>query len=703
MNKNANLPFWSINLHPEEFIEMKIFEIDENSWVFPKGEIIKIITPKTKFRVNEAVAKEKLEAIVDLGAKYVRTDFAWNFIQPFSPEGKDMLWNKSALKTFQEYLQLLKKYNLELICILFRSPEWFDKLLFSGKKSEVWQAFYDYSFKVASLFGSQVKYYQLWNEPNNFVHDSDAGNKCDFYAELMLQGDRAVRDSKIGEHTCSMNIMANNDNSWQNHLEQYFTHLNSHDPYHTISVIGIDHYPGTWSLGPDSWHDWRPLDAVVKLVKGNSFCAGKTIAIMETGYASRGHWPIVEADHHQEGQEQWINDSLNLLLHKTLLYNKETPGMITFFNWYELQDGEVNPKDIWGFEHNFGIQSKIGYDSLKRAIGSNTQNLTAAYLTGEGKTEFFCRTSNGQLACYTIDQNGNTTVNNNFLEAGFGTGDISCVYNEKRKHADVFIKASDKYLHYFFYDGNKWNWGTQFIFSEVFGTLATVFNKENSSPEIFFKGKDGNLYFSNPNKGWAHDIINSPEKGGKVSGAIAAIYNENRKHAEVFFKSRHGYLEYFFFENGIWKWGGESFCEAGEVKGDVAATYNQSQQQPEVFFKGYDFKLYHFYIENGIWTKNFKLPVEKPLGEIAAIYNPMTMHSEIFFMGDKGLLKHIYFEEGNWVVEEKSFLNAPLIEGGITAQWTGQTIEVIYRSRQNSAVRFYKINNDWNYHIIDIE
>jgi hypothetical protein len=261
MNEKKNSFFWSINLHPEEFIEMEVVKEEKSHWVFPKGDYLELIDTNTKFRVNEALANDKLDAIIDLGARYVRTDFAWNYVQPVQlKHDGEIVWNESAFSAFKKYLELLDSYHLGLICILFRSPKWINDLKVAQKESDIWSAFKVYSKEVATRFGKHIKHFQLWNEPNNFITDPNAGYNCNYYARLMLSGDEGIRECNI-DHVCSMNIMANNDTGWQDHLQQYFRIMKS-DPNHTISIIGIDHYPGTWSLGIDCWHDWLPLDAV---------------------------------------------------------------------------------------------------------------------------------------------------------------------------------------------------------------------------------------------------------------------------------------------------------------------------------------------------------------------------------------------------------------------------------------------------------
>ena len=717
MSTKRDFPFWSINIHPEEFIKMKY----NNCWVNPIASSVYLedinTNMNTKFRLEKSLVKKILEIVVDLGARCVRTDFAWNFLK--MRDG----WNNSAFDCFTEYLALLKEYNLEIICILYRPPTW----LWKKDRVAYLTEFKEYAYEISKRYGDRIAYYQLWNEPNNFINDKLCmiTPRFQFYCDLIYHGYLGIQtnDSVSQAHACAINIMTNNDIIWEGNLEQYFVWLNEHA--HTIGVIGIDHYPGTWSnplIRP--WEDWYPLDAAISKANGKGSCAGKDIAIMETGYASGG------SNHHEKGQEEWINLSLNVAYKKAFECNSDPNKVnkVILFNWYELLDGDVNPIDVFGFEHNFGIlahdpsfntiRRKQGYDSLKRTIGFNTQNISAIFSTKTRGREFFCRTTQGKLANYVLDENGQISKPiYGFPQAGIGKGDISCVFNESNKLVGLFAKGSDGHLHYYYSDQKHgWNWGGEwFFYTQVYGTIAAVYNVKKEHPEVFFKGSDGYLHFGYLNNGaWAHDNTSFIDKGGKVLGSIAAFYNynENHKHPEVFFKGENGFLHYCYVENGTWQWGGEWFYQVGEVLGDIAAIYNPTQRNPEVFFKGgkdEDGKLRHFYIDKAQWTLDSQFPNEKPLGEISAIYNPSSSHSDIFFMGSNGHLRHIYFETGKWMVDEKSFIEAPLIEGGISALWIeGQRgelgiIEVIYRSRGNKAVHFYKEQNKWNFKEFEID
>ena len=59
----------------------------------------------------------------------------------------------------------------------------------------------------------------------------------------------------------------------------------------SIDVVGIDHYPGTWTVGSDkSWKAGVQALSEINLDLPGSVWSGRRLAIMETGYASNLSW-----------------------------------------------------------------------------------------------------------------------------------------------------------------------------------------------------------------------------------------------------------------------------------------------------------------------------------------------------------------------------------------------------------------------------
>jgi len=129
-----------------------------------------------------------------------------------------------------------------------------------------------------------------------------------------------------------------------------------------IDIVGIDHYPGTWSM--ESYNSWYQLDMLFNITD----YYGKKAAVMEAGYATGPWWwRFPDGLHTQDKQKHFINTAIPTIRILTKLYTKD----LVFVGWYELTD-EENPSIPWLLpEKYFGIlradlSPKLGYNDLKQ-------------------------------------------------------------------------------------------------------------------------------------------------------------------------------------------------------------------------------------------------------------------------------------------------------------------------------------------------
>lgn len=87
-----------------------------------------------------------------------------------------------------------------------------------------------------------------------------------------------------------------------------------------IDGIGVDHYPGTWTLG--EWTDWRPLELLFELTGRRQKRAG----VLETGFSSWSPTFASELD-----QARWVNASL------PALFEASKGRRLDVVNWYPRQ------------------------------------------------------------------------------------------------------------------------------------------------------------------------------------------------------------------------------------------------------------------------------------------------------------------------------------------------------------------------------
>lgn len=315
---------WSFNLHPEDV------GLSDTEGVVPNPEIYR------------AKIEAAFKLIKELGGRFVRTDFSWKRLA-------DGSCKDDVVKFYDHFTETAQAYGIGINCILFRCPARLEK---DGN----WDAFVDefsqYCRFVAEKWGNKISTYQIWNEANHILA---AKNPIKYYtrndaADLFVKADKALQAGG-GNHVSMINIMCNNDWSWENTLQTWIKQIDERCHDHRIRTIGIDHYPGTWTLG--DYGDWWPMERVVSILEGKNY----NWAIAETGFAS-GIWKNVDLWHTPEEQKRWMEVSLGAL-YKKLRYNQKFSDGLQYINLYQLYDADPNEKTViesWSpFESYFGV------------------------------------------------------------------------------------------------------------------------------------------------------------------------------------------------------------------------------------------------------------------------------------------------------------------------------------------------------------
>lgn len=279
---------------------------------------------------NMTVAKHAFGLMLDLGGKGVRTDMFWADIQPTAPTaGQPPVWNEERIQFYVDYYSTAKGMGLEPLVILSGAPDWATRLYQSNATRQAfWDAYKVYATKVVSITNTlkpPAKYFQLWNEVNAVAELDFWFAGCGLFG---IAGE--VVHTMVPGSTTMINVMADIP-LWNEALTNWLTCAGG-----AIDVIGVDHYPGTWSL--DAWYDWDPLEVVLKRCNTQGDLAyGKKPAVLETGYST---WlPSLFND---AAQVRWLNTSLPAL--RAMVEDArilEHP--VWLLNYYQLQDGYQAP------------------------------------------------------------------------------------------------------------------------------------------------------------------------------------------------------------------------------------------------------------------------------------------------------------------------------------------------------------------------
>ncbi|MBI4612885.1 MAG: hypothetical protein HY720_04675 [Planctomycetes bacterium] len=287
------------------------------------------------------------QKVLDLGGKGVRTDIFWAEVEP----ARDA-WNDSLLDFYSGYVTLARSKGLDPMMIVSGAPGWAIELHSRDPKA-FWKEYEEYVERVVRKVGDRVGNYQVWNEANHFIDPIDAADDWELFS-------RAGAIFRRLDPTATLYVNVNaNWFGWEDAVTDWVSKAGS-----SIDVIGVDHYPGTWSPGSNS--NWYPLERLVERINtpGDPWY-GKKGAVLETGYSS---WAPVLAD--EEGQKRWINESIPALHSKVREANRSNKYKVVLANYYLLLDPDTNG---WGPEPHFGIlhtdsSPKLGYDDLKRQI-----------------------------------------------------------------------------------------------------------------------------------------------------------------------------------------------------------------------------------------------------------------------------------------------------------------------------------------------
>lgn len=210
-----------------------------------------------------------LSEIAALGATYVRSDVRWSDVLP---DGQ--LPNETAFDWYRAYFEAARDwYGLRPIFVLSQPPAHVRNQA-PTERLVSWQL---YIAQVVSHLGDLCEIYQLTNEPNNptyAIFDQQSLPRAISEAASFIR--EKVTDARI-----LVNFVTDLWN-WQNAIEQVLRSAGT-----SIDIIGLDHYPGTWTLGFQS--DWDAIAQLVATVQHStpgSLWHGRDLAILETGYST---------------------------------------------------------------------------------------------------------------------------------------------------------------------------------------------------------------------------------------------------------------------------------------------------------------------------------------------------------------------------------------------------------------------------------
>jgi hypothetical protein len=182
--------------------------------------------------LNMDKVRKLFNYIKESGAVGLRTDVMWYDVEP-----SENCWDKRMMEIYNTYFAEAKAKGLDSILIFSNAPGWAVSL----HKASI-ESFYSrykvYVEKVYQEIGipNNIRFYQLWNEPNSTFHNKVYDPKTN-YRLYTVAGEVLKKDKNV---KTMMNINADLG-KWKQGINELLSKSKDY-----IDIIGIDHYPGTW-------------------------------------------------------------------------------------------------------------------------------------------------------------------------------------------------------------------------------------------------------------------------------------------------------------------------------------------------------------------------------------------------------------------------------------------------------------------------
>jgi len=276
---------------------------------------------------DPGLAISSLSACVQLRIGWLRTDVRWNELIPdgIHPDLQALAW-------YRNFLEVVAGCGLRSMVVLSSPPA----AVLSQKGPGRLEAWGRFVRLVVSELGTFCSGYQLMNEPNERIYGFLSLEDC---GRAIVEGASIAHNA---ESAASVAINISMDVwGWRQFLCDILRSSGS-----AVDLIGLDHYPGTWTIGRnDRWSEVADIaDAITSATPG-SLWFGRRLAIMETGYSTN---LFVRDEREQSRYFKGVQEFISRL-------NSRQPRKHTLCGIYELCD---ESSQAWlDPEAHFGIMT----------------------------------------------------------------------------------------------------------------------------------------------------------------------------------------------------------------------------------------------------------------------------------------------------------------------------------------------------------
>ncbi|NLT74428.1 MAG: cellulase family glycosylhydrolase [Chloroflexi bacterium] len=144
--------------------------------------------------------ERSLRMIADAGFAWIRQEFPWEDIE-ISAKGDywDHRWDRNAWEKYDRIVELARAHGLEIIARLDNPPAWSRSVGNAAgwtlAPPDDYQDYGDYVYAVVSRYRGQIRYYQIWNEPNIYPEWGDQPVSPESYVKLLQIAYRRAKEA----------------------------------------------------------------------------------------------------------------------------------------------------------------------------------------------------------------------------------------------------------------------------------------------------------------------------------------------------------------------------------------------------------------------------------------------------------------------------------------------------------------------------
>jgi polysaccharide biosynthesis protein PslG len=367
---------------------------------------------------------DDLQGIKNLNVTMVRDFIAWSDVEVqkgvYDFTFSDKKFNNL---TSQGIEQLFIIYYSNCLYSNMPSNLGYDCWLYVPRNATQFQAFKkafgNYTYEVVKHYKGKVKYFELWNEPNNFWEPSIRDElQASQYIELLKEGYKRAKEANPDAVILSAGLDTTDRNLIDLYIKNYYLQ-GAKDSFDILAVHPYCFYEQTYPVEDQG----KTCDAIeniayVKQIMDYYNDSDKKIWITEYGYPTDGCYSWDGSCDQTLSEDNQKIRMINLF--PTL---RENYPYVTGFFWYDYMDDceTGNPLDI---ECRFGL---VRSDLSKKPAYYTYQNLSASsvVLSNSSSNQTQSNSSNQTITNSTSNQSVNTTtssVTSSVIKSGSSSG-----------------------------------------------------------------------------------------------------------------------------------------------------------------------------------------------------------------------------------------------------------------------------------------